>query len=88
MNHIHTKPAFAPGAAVVDNTAQVSTILDTLGFGSAVLAMVTGTLTDVWPRMAGTTSHHAADAMYGLRSAVEGRLQSRPPFGTQCRWHG
>jgi hypothetical protein len=45
-NNLHFKPAFAPGAAVVDNTAQVSVILDTYGYGSAVLALVTGTLTD------------------------------------------
>jgi hypothetical protein len=45
-NHLHFKPAFAPGAAVTDNTAQVSTILAVANFGSAVLAFVTGTLSD------------------------------------------
>lgn len=45
-NHLHFKPAFTPGAAVTNNTAQVSSILDTFGFGSAVLAFNTGTLTD------------------------------------------
>jgi hypothetical protein len=46
MNQLQFKPAFTPGAAVTDNTAQVSTILNVYGFGSAVLAFVTGTLTD------------------------------------------
>jgi hypothetical protein len=70
MNHIHTKPAFAPGAAVVDNTAQVSTILDTLGFGSAVLAMVTGTLTDVDATFALTFNESNDPAMAGANSVA------------------
>ncbi|MGY4572590.1 hypothetical protein [Bradyrhizobium sp. USDA 3256] len=45
-NNIHIKTAFAPAAAVTDNTAQVSAILDVLGYGSATLAFVTGTLSD------------------------------------------
>jgi hypothetical protein len=45
-NNLHFKPAIAPIAARTDNTAIVSTILDTLGFGSATLALVTGTNTD------------------------------------------
>ncbi|MGX1417427.1 hypothetical protein ACVII1_007131 [Bradyrhizobium elkanii] len=45
-NNIHLKTAFAPAAAVTDNTAQVSAILDVLGYGSATLAFVTGTLSD------------------------------------------
>lgn len=45
-NNIHFKPAIAPVAARTDNTAIVSTILDTYAFGSATLALVTGTNTD------------------------------------------
>ncbi|UZE46981.1 hypothetical protein ONR75_18410 [Rhodopseudomonas sp. P2A-2r] len=45
-NNLHFKPAFLPGPAVTDNTAQVSTILDTFGAGAAVLAYVTGVLSD------------------------------------------
>jgi hypothetical protein len=45
-NNLHFKPAFLPAAAVTDNTAQVSIILDTLGAGAAVLAYVTGVLSD------------------------------------------
>jgi hypothetical protein len=45
-NHLHIKPAIAPVAARTDNTAIVSAILDTYGFGSAMLALLTGTNTD------------------------------------------
>jgi hypothetical protein len=45
-NNINIKPAFLPGAAVTDNTVQTSSILDTYAFGAAMLALVTGTLTD------------------------------------------
>lgn len=46
MNSIHLVPLFAPKAAVTDNTAQVSAIIDTRGYRSCVLALVTGTLSD------------------------------------------
>lgn len=45
-NNLDLKPAFPPKAAVTDNTAQVSNILDTKAARSAVLALVTGTLSD------------------------------------------
>lgn len=46
-NNLHFKPAIAPVAALTNvNTPIVSTILDTLGFGSATLALITGTETD------------------------------------------
>src|SRR5215218_2208248 len=45
-NRLHFRPAIAPIAARTDNTAILSTILDTLGYGSATLALVTGTNTD------------------------------------------
>ena len=45
-NNINIRPAFVPGAAVTDNTVQTSTILDTYGYGSAMLGLVTGTLSD------------------------------------------
>jgi hypothetical protein len=46
MNHLHLLPAFAPAAAVADNTAQVSSVADIKGFASCVLAFVTGTDAD------------------------------------------
>lgn len=45
-NGLHLQPAFAPKAAVTDNTAQVSTTCDCRGFDSIMLAMVVGTLSD------------------------------------------
>jgi hypothetical protein len=45
-NNVNIRPAFLPVAAVTDNTVQTSTILDTYGYGSAMLGLVTGTLTD------------------------------------------
>lgn len=45
-NGLHLKPAFAPKAAVTDNTAQVSTTCDLRGFNSAMLAIITGTNAD------------------------------------------
>lgn len=45
-NHIHTVPLIAPVAARTDNTAIVSSIIDTLGYGSVELVLVTGTNTD------------------------------------------
>lgn len=45
-NHIHTVPLIAPIAARTDNTAIVSSIIDTLGYGSCELVIVTGTNTD------------------------------------------
>lgn len=47
MNSIHLKPAIAPVAALTNvNTPIVSTILDTFGYGSATLGLITGTETD------------------------------------------
>lgn len=45
-NNVHLQPAFAPKAAVTDNTAQVSSTCDILGYGSCTLAMITGVLSD------------------------------------------
>lgn len=40
------RPLIAPGAAVTDNTAIVSSIIDTQGYDSVTLAFVTGTNAD------------------------------------------
>lgn len=45
-NGLHLQPAFAPKAAVTDNTAQVSSTCDTRGFSSVMLAMINGTNAD------------------------------------------
>lgn len=46
MNQFHPVPLIAPVAARTDNTAIVSAIIDTLGFGSCTLVLMTGTNTD------------------------------------------
>ena len=45
-NDLNFKQLFPPKAAVTDNTAQVSSIIDMLGYNSCTLALDTGTLTD------------------------------------------
>lgn len=45
-NNLHIARAFAPAAAVTDNTAQVSTVADLRGFGACMLALATGVLSD------------------------------------------
>jgi hypothetical protein len=74
FNNINIKPVFPPVAAVVDNTAQVSTILDTFGFGSAVLALVTGTLTDADATFAVTLAESNDPAMAGSNAVAAGEL--------------
>jgi len=46
MNKLDMLVAFAPKAAVTDNTAQVSAILDRQGFHGVTLAIALGTNTD------------------------------------------
>lgn len=45
-NSLHFVPLIAPVAARTDNTAIVSAIIDTLGYESVELVLVTGTNTD------------------------------------------
>jgi hypothetical protein len=47
MNNIHPVPLIVPVAARDDNTAIVSAIIDTAGYDSCTLVLVTGTNTDV-----------------------------------------
>jgi hypothetical protein len=46
MNSIHVTPLIVPVAARTDNTAIVSSIIDTLGYDSCTLVLVSGTNTD------------------------------------------
>jgi hypothetical protein len=46
MNRLHLITAMAPVAAITDNTAIVSAVADLKGFGSCMLALVTGTDAD------------------------------------------
>jgi hypothetical protein len=45
-NHLNLQPAFAPKAAVTDNTAQVSSVVQPGGYDSVMLAFITGTDAD------------------------------------------
>lgn len=45
-NNVHTVPLIAPVAARTDNTAIVSAIIDTAGYESCELVIITGTNTD------------------------------------------
>lgn len=58
MNNIHLVRALSPlAAAITDNTAQVTQILDTQGYDSVVLAIITGTLADADATFAVTIEH-------------------------------
>lgn len=46
MNNIHPVPVIPPGPPVADNTPAVSSIVDTLGFGSLTFVILTGNLAD------------------------------------------
>lgn len=45
-NQIHIVPLFAPKAAVADDTAQVSSIIDTANYNACELVLVTGANAD------------------------------------------
>lgn len=45
-NNINVKPAFYPVAAITDNTAAVSTIVDRAGYHACELVIITGTESD------------------------------------------
>lgn len=57
MNSINVTQLFPPKAAVTDNTAQVSAIIDTAGYESCTLVLDTGTLSDADATFAVTMEH-------------------------------
>lgn len=81
-NNVHFRPAFAPGAAVTDNTPQVSTILPTYGFGSAVLALITGTLSDADATFAVTLSESNDPAMAGAAAVAANDMVGTPALAS------
>lgn len=70
-NNLDFKPAFAPKAAVTDNTAQVSTILDRAGYESAVLALITGALSDANATFAVLLEESDASDMTGATAVAD-----------------
>lgn len=57
MNQIQVATLFSPTAAVTDNTAIVSSIVDTYGYEGVTLAFVTGTDADADATFAVTLEH-------------------------------
>lgn len=58
MNNLHVLRALSPAAAAItDNTAQVSQIIDRQGYESLTFAIITGTLADADATFAVTMDH-------------------------------
>lgn len=70
-HNLHFKPAFVPAAAVTDNTAQVSSILDTANYDSAVLAFVTGADADTDATFAVLLEESDASDMSGANAVAD-----------------
>lgn len=74
MNSIHPVPLIAPVAARTDNTPIVSAIIDTLGYGSATMVLVTGTNTDTDATFAVLLEHSDSDSMAGAEAVDDADL--------------
>lgn len=70
MNRLHVLPAFVPAAAVVDNTAQVSAVVDLKGFSSCMLAFVTGNDADADATFSVLIEDSDDNVAFGAVSAV------------------
>lgn len=70
-NNITVKPAIFPVAARTDNTAVVSTILDTFGFGSSMLALITGVNTDTNATFAALLEESNDSGMAGANAVAD-----------------
>jgi hypothetical protein len=99
-NNVHILPAFTP-VVVTDGTAQVSVTCDTAGYGSSMLAIVLGTLTDVdavWSVLIedspDDSTYTAVDDAYltglettaGFTFAADGKCRKIGYTGTQRYW--
>lgn len=73
-NNITVKPAIFPVTARTDNTAVVSTILDTFAFGSAVLALITGVNTDANATFATLLEESNDSGMAGANAVADGDM--------------
>jgi hypothetical protein len=70
MNNIHPLVAIAPVAARTDNTAVVSSIIDTKGYDSLTWLIVTGTNTDVNATFAVTMDEGDASDLTGSNAVA------------------
>jgi hypothetical protein len=57
LNNIHPVGCIFPAAATTDNTPWISSIIDTLGFESATLVLITGSLADADATFAVSVEH-------------------------------
>ena len=80
LNRVHLVPLFAPKAAVTDDTAQVSAIIDTREYDSALIALITGTNADADATFAVTVEHgdaaNLSDAAAVAATDLDGTLAS------------
>ena len=74
MNSLHVLSAIPPVAARTDNTAIVSSIIDTLGYGACTFAIVTGTNTDVNATFAVTMDEGDASDLSGSNAVAAADL--------------
>ena len=70
LNHYHPVCAYAPAAAVTDNTPQVSAWVDRRGYGALTWILLTGVLSDADATFA-VTMHHAEAVDYSDAVAVD-----------------
>ena len=70
MNTFHTVNAIPPIAARTDNTAIVSSIIDTLGYGSLTFALLIGTNTDANATFAVTMDEGDASDLTGSNAVA------------------
>ncbi|PDS97524.1 hypothetical protein CO659_12730 [Rhizobium sp. S9] len=73
-NVLHFVPLFDPKAAVTDNTAQVSAIIDLAGYNAAEIVLQTGTLTDADATFAVTVAESDAANMSGSNAVAASQL--------------
>jgi hypothetical protein len=81
-NNVNIRPAFYPVAAVVDNTVQTSTILDTYGYGAAMLGLVTGTLTDADATFTVALSESNDSGMAGSNTVAAADMTGTPTLAS------
>lgn len=74
MNRLHIVKLFAPGAAVTDNTAQVSSIIDVKGYEGLTMALVTGTDADADATFTVLLEHSDASDMTGAVAVPDNML--------------
>lgn len=81
MNSIHPVRAIAPVVAT-DNTALVSQIIDTMGYGSLAFVIVTGTLADADATFAVTLDHGNAANLSDAAAVPATQMNGTPALAS------